>query len=126
MMLGFEYLKKLTFPDFCVIAIEFDENKRFLQITTDGARIEAGENLGKELGKVRLLFHSWDSIRFRQFDPHLNHWKQLSLDIFEPIEDICDIQCSQNEVILNGFGANSSWWTEYDIKNPKVEVELRD
>jgi len=58
--LGLKYLKKLSFPDFEVIGIQFKPEKKYLQIEVNGAWIEHGESQGKELGSGKLRFQSLD------------------------------------------------------------------
>ena len=93
-----------------------------LKIFVDGAWLEIDE--GSQLGRGVLYFNDWENLSVSRFDPHTEHWLDVSVTAVEPLKDLCEVKFVDSIICLYGFGERSGHWTEWKFQKAKIHAEF--
>ncbi len=112
---------ELSFPDFSVETMNFDEKKKELTIITNGGFLDSYS--GPEFKQCRLFFYQWESLVIKKFYYDRPECEYLNGENFELLKDLPEVEISESEVLLTGFSSSSGEWIEWLFKNLKIKIE---
>ena len=116
-------MKYLSFPDFDVKKMHLDSDKKLLTVVVNGGYLNV--NGGHLLGDGVLFFNNWTSLTIKKFNSDTNTLVKLDDSSIQYLIDLCRVIFGPT-TLLEGFGAVTRDWLEWEIINAKMHAEFNE
>ena len=107
-------LAAISFPDQRVDLWQLSDTPPTLEIHVSGAWLASAG--GHELGPSRLAIAGWKAIVFEEYEPSEKLWRPQTPP--SGLKDLCEVEFSDELVLLRGFAQATGLWTQVRIVRP--------
>lgn len=120
-----QILEKMNFADFKVLNSYIDKKVKSLYFYLSGAWIMESSNK-IELGEGYLKLIGYSSIFISAYHAKEKIEKILSEENYEKLQEICEIDIFQDEIVIKGFAVKTFNWIEFHVRGEIVHGQFID
>lgn len=121
MKISLSDFKNINFSDQKIESMLIDNKLRILEIKIGAAHFKIDDNW-IEKGPITMRLVAWGSISVSLYDTKKAEWIFLQENEYDVLKEINEIEVTNNQISLRGFGKIYGQWTQYLMDAPEIDM----